>query len=80
MKVKKASQSGIVPYTTKTGIQIGSLYQRPLARLTADEELIQAALLGHRPRLGIIEIAEWVVYGALLVGAISLLLAWGASK
>lgn len=33
------------PYTTKTGIQIGILYQYPKPQLSADEELLQSALL-----------------------------------
>lgn len=33
------------PYTTKSGVQIGLLYQRPAPQMTRDEELIQGALL-----------------------------------
>jgi hypothetical protein len=36
------------PYTTKTGIQIGIMYQHPKPQLSADEELIQSAFLKKR--------------------------------
>jgi hypothetical protein len=35
-------------YRTKTGIEIGCTYQRPLPQLNSDEEEIQRALLGMR--------------------------------
>ena len=35
-------------YRTKTGIEIGGTYQRPLPQLNSDEEEIQRALLGIR--------------------------------
>ena len=35
-------------YKTKTGIEIGCMYQRPLRQLNSDEEQIQRALLGVR--------------------------------
>ena len=35
-------------YRTKTGIEIGCMYQRPLRQLNSDEEQIQRALLGVR--------------------------------
>jgi len=37
-----------LPYTTKTGVQIGIAYQRPPQQLTYDGEIIQSALLGVR--------------------------------
>jgi hypothetical protein len=33
-------------YRTKTGIEIGCTYQKPLRQLNSDEEEIQKALLG----------------------------------
>jgi hypothetical protein len=33
-------------YRTKTGIEIGCTYQKPLRQLNSDEEEIQRALLG----------------------------------
>ena len=35
-------------YRTKTGIEIGGTYQKPLPQLNSDEEEIQRALLGIR--------------------------------
>jgi hypothetical protein len=35
-------------YKTKTGIEIGRVYQRPMPRPDADAELIQSALLYER--------------------------------
>ena len=35
-------------YRTKTGIEIGCMYKRPLRQLNSDEEEIQRALLGMR--------------------------------
>jgi hypothetical protein len=32
-------------YRTSTGIEIGSMYQKPLPQLTQEEEMIQRALL-----------------------------------
>ena len=33
-------------YRTKTGIEIGCMYQKPLPQPTQDEEMIQRVLLG----------------------------------
>jgi hypothetical protein len=35
-------------YRTKTGIEIGCMYKRPMHQLNSDEEEIQRALLGMR--------------------------------
>ena len=35
-------------YRTKTGIEIGGTYQKPLPQMNSDEEQIQRALLGMR--------------------------------
>ena len=37
-----------VPYTTKTGIQIGRFYEPPRQQLTYEGEHIQGVLLGNR--------------------------------
>lgn len=34
------------PYKTKTGVQIGLLYEPPKNTMSRDDEIIQAALLG----------------------------------
>ena len=35
-------------YSTKTGLEIGCMYQKPLRQLNRDEEEIQRVLLGVR--------------------------------
>lgn len=35
-------------YRTKTGLEIGCMYQKPMRQLNSDEEQIQRALLGIR--------------------------------
>ena len=35
-------------YRTKSGLEIGCMYKRPLRQLNSDEEQIQRALLGIR--------------------------------
>lgn len=54
----------IPPYTTKTGLKIGSAYQYPLRQLSYEEERIQAALLGipSRPL-----ISPWLAAAIALV-------------
>jgi hypothetical protein len=37
-----------VPYTTKSGLQIGIAYQPPVQRITHEGEIVQSALLGVR--------------------------------
>lgn len=44
----KHSQRTSVPYTTKSGLQIGIAYTPPAQQLTQDAEVIQSALLGVR--------------------------------
>jgi|GEM_PF-4231826 len=42
----------MTPYTTRTGLQIGSLYTPPQVPYhDADALLLQRALLGERPRI-----------------------------
>lgn len=57
-------------YTTKTGIRIGSAYTYPLRQLNADEERMQAALLGLGRR------SIPLKYMALLCTAAVLALMW----
>lgn len=78
--MQKVNERGTVPYTTKTGIQIGLLYQQPPATLSPEDELIQRVLLGQRMGPSLLEVIEWVVYGSLLVTAVTLLLSWGAKQ
>lgn len=45
---KRNHTRAIVPYKTRTGVEIGLLYTPPPPQMTRDEERIQAALLGDR--------------------------------
>ena len=54
MRKRKPHKYADVPehrlyYTTKSGLKIGSCYQRPLPELNHDEEIIQKVLLGIDP-------------------------------
>lgn len=69
---------GTVPYTTKTGIQIGLLYQKPPLKQSPEDEFIQSVLLGERMSPSIAEISEWIIYSALFAVAVMLVLMWGA--
>ena len=62
MKVKHFPRC--VPYTTKTGIKIGSAYTPPVQQLTQDGEVIQSILLGTRP--SVIERNGMMLYAAVL--------------
>jgi len=42
----KHTNRNAVPYTTKSGLQIGIAYTPPAQQLTQDAEIIQSALLG----------------------------------
>lgn len=49
MQYKKTDHRKVVPYTTKTGIQIGCMYQpKPNVSMSRDMERLQASLL-NRP-------------------------------
>lgn len=49
MQHKKTDHRKVIPYTTKTGIQIGSMYQpKPNVSMSRDMERLQASLL-NRP-------------------------------
>lgn len=53
-----------LPYTTKTGLKIGSRYTEPMPQMTRDEELIQSALLG----LGQRHVPIWLVVVIVIAG------------
>jgi hypothetical protein len=57
------------PYTTRTGIQIGCMYEPPRQQMTADEERMQAALLGLRDD----PLWLWATVSAVLVTALILM-------
>lgn len=53
-----------VPYTTKSGLQIGIAYTPPLQQLTREGEEIQSILLGSRP--SVVERNGMIWYAALV--------------
>lgn len=53
-----------VPYTTKTGIQIGIAYTPPPQQLTREGEEIQGILLGQKPSF--VEREGMIWYAAFL--------------
>ncbi len=57
----------MTPYRTKTGLQIGLLYQRPLRQLSYDEEVIQSILLKDRSIVWHHIASEWLGYIFLCV-------------
>ena len=69
---------GTVPYTTRTGVQIGLLYQKPPLEQSPEDEFIQSVLLGDRMNPTIGELIEWMVYLLALAVIVSLVLTWGA--
>lgn len=52
------------PYTTKTGVKIGLLYQPRRAPMSRDEELIQSVLLNEPIRKGL---NPWLIFVLLIV-------------
>jgi hypothetical protein len=71
MKANNFNQG--VPYTTKTGLQIGIAYTPPPQQLTQDAELIQSVLLGQptpvMQRKGLMVYAV-IVFAAFLILAV----------
>lgn len=77
--MKNFDDHGSVPYTTKTGLKIGLLYQKPPTIQSREDEFIQGILLGDRPNPDMYEILEWVVCFTLLYVLIAVVMTWGAS-
>ena len=63
--MKDQNSTRCVPYTTKSGLQIGANYNPPMQQLTREGEDIQALLLGLKPTL--IERNAMPVYMVVLV-------------
>lgn len=61
-----------VPYTTKTGIQIGIAYTPPAQQLTREGEEIQGILLGQKPSF--VE-RDGMIWYAVVVAAVFIFLA-----
>jgi hypothetical protein len=68
----KDKSTRCVPYTTKSGLQIGIAYTPPLQQLTHEGEEIQSILLGNRTP--VMERRGLMVYAAI-VAAVFMLLA-----
>ena len=60
-----------VPYTTKTGLQIGIAYTPPAQQLTQDGEMIQSVLLGTRP--SVLQRNGMMVYAVVLAAVFAFL-------
>jgi len=57
-----------LPYTTKSGLQIGCNYTPPQRNyMSADAELLQMALLGIEPEFSQRRVASFVAYGVFLI-------------
>lgn len=66
-----------LPYTTKTGIQIGIAYQPPLQKLTPEGEFIQSVLLGDDSVTAKRDVLMWIAY-IFAVIAVFGLVAWSS--
>lgn len=53
-----------VPYKTTTGVEIGIRYQQPKPMMSRDEELIQAALLGHGK---VTNLSPWMIISCVFL-------------
>jgi hypothetical protein len=63
-------------YRTKTGIEIGCMYQKPMYQLNRDEEEIQRALLGMRGP-DHVSIALYIMFLVVLFTTLALTLGSG---
>ena len=72
--MKDKHYSRCVPYTTKTGLQIGIAYTPPAQQLTHEGEEIQSIMLGTRPTLiqrnGTIWYAAFVAVVFIVIAAV----------
>jgi len=75
--VKEKSMDKPLPYTTKSGLQIGCRYT-PSQRndMSHDAELLQMALLNIEPEFSQRRIATWVAYALFLVALYTALVVW----
>ena len=75
--VKENQLEKQLPYTTKSGLQIGCNYTPPQRNyMSADAELLQSALLGIEPEFSQRRIAGWVAYALFLVALYTALVVW----
>ena len=75
--VKENQLEKQLPYTTKSGLQIGCNYTPPQRNyMSADAELLQMALLDIEPEFSQRRIAGWVAYALFLVALYTALIVW----
>lgn len=75
--VKENQLNKQLPYTTKSGLQIGCNYIPPQHNyMSADAELLQSALLGIEPEFSQRRIAGWVAYVLFLIALYAVLIVW----
>ena len=76
--VKENQLEKQLPYTTKSGLQIGCNYTPPQRNyMSADAELLQMALLGIEPEFSERRVLGWVAYIIFLAVLVSTLVALG---
>ena len=75
--VKENQLEKQLPYTTKSGLQIGCNYTPPQRNyMSADAELLQSALLGIEPEFSQRRIAGWIAYTLFLIALYAVLIVW----
>lgn len=75
--VKENQLEKHLPYTTKSGLQIGCHYTPPQRNdMSADAELLQMALLGIEPEFSQRRIAGWIAYALFLIALYAVLIVW----
>jgi hypothetical protein len=75
--VKENQLEKHLPFTTKSGLQIGCHYTPPLRNyMSADAELLQMALLDIEPEFSQRRVAGWVAYILFLVALYAVLIVW----
>ncbi len=75
--VKENQLEKHLPYTTKSGLQIGCNYTPPQRNyMSADAELLQMALLGIEPEFSQRRIAGWIAYALFLIALYAVLIVW----
>ncbi len=75
--VKENQLEKQLPYTTKSGLQIGCNYTPPQRNyMSADAELLQSALLGIEPEFSQRRIAGWIAYTLFLIALYAMLIVW----
>ena len=75
--VKENQLEKQLPYTTKSGLQIGCNYTPPQRNyMSADAELLQMALLDIEPEFSQRRIAGWIAYSLFLIALYAVLIVW----